>query len=52
MGDVKAWREAGLSLRAIAGGLNEAGHVTMGRSKNEEGKPFGATTVKRMLDRD
>ena len=49
--DVKAWRQAGLSLREIAGRLNQAGHVTTGRSRNDEGKAFGATTVKRMLAR-
>ena len=41
--DVKAWRNAGESLRTIAQKLNTAGHVTT------SGKAFAPMTVKRLL---
>lgn len=41
--DMRKWRKAGESFRAIAGRLNTAGELTTG------GKPFVAMTVQRLL---
>lgn len=43
--DVRAWREAGLSLRQIAARLNEEGHRT------RRDKPWNQVQVKRILGR-
>lgn len=48
MDDIRSWRDAGASYRAIAAKLNERGLVTTGRGKNDAGK-FHATTIKRLL---
>jgi hypothetical protein len=43
--DMRQWRVEGLSLRAIAGRLNEAGHAT------QTGSPWNQVQVMRALDR-
>jgi DNA invertase Pin-like site-specific DNA recombinase len=43
--DMRAWRQSGLTLRAIASRLNEQGHVT------RQGKPWNQVQVKRVLER-